>query len=59
MRVRNRKTGKWVELPDGPTEEEEAAMSLYKQKNAEPWMRWYDASAVVVKKRWQETGQPV
>lgn len=43
MKVRSKKTGQWIEIPDGPTEAEEAEMERYKARQATPWMQFYDS----------------
>ena len=57
MRIRRKSDGKWVEIPDGPTPEEEAEMERYKKRQAIMWMAFYDACPPEVRARWAETGR--
>ncbi len=58
MRIRRKSDGKWIEIPDGPTPEEEREMYLYRKEKARPWMNWFDSRPKEKRDAWNETGRP-
>jgi hypothetical protein len=58
MRIRRKSDGKWVEIPDGPTPEEELETAKYKLLHAGPWMQWFDQRPKAIRDAWNEDGRP-